>query len=392
MDRTLGTGEDARTKSMSMTELQALDGLPTIEIVEEGLREGLQIEKTDIPIADRVRLLNALSQTGLKRIVVGSFVSPRWTPQMADIDEVVRSFTPVAGVNYSALALNQRGVERREQLTPPLSEPDQPPQTYVHLCDVFAQRNTNRTQAQEIARWPSIIDAALASGSSTASVGLGAAWGSNWTGPFTHTQRMEMLETQVSAWEKGGIPVSRVFLADPMGWNQPHLVAEDIAAIQRTWPQIHTYHLHLHNTRGTAMASIYAAIRELDSSRHLLVDSSIGGMAGCPYGGNGRAAQLAATEDVVHLLEGLGHRTGIDLSKLIRCVWLAEEIVGHQLYGHVSKAGPRPSANELYAMDMPFIETLDQARHFIEGPVAYQGCLSPWSEPITSAARKNVSK
>ncbi len=85
------------------------------------MREGLQIEDASIPVADRVRLLDALSSTGLRRIVVGSFVSPKWTPQMADIDSVVESCLPKEGVSYSALALNPRGVERRRRFIPPLS-------------------------------------------------------------------------------------------------------------------------------------------------------------------------------------------------------------------------------------------------------------------------------
>ncbi|HWU32305.1 MAG TPA: hypothetical protein VN108_05490, partial [Marmoricola sp.] len=96
---------------------------PTVRIVEEGMREGMQIESADISVDDKVRLLDALSATGLKTIVVGSFVSPKWTPQMKDIDEVVRRFHPAPGVRYTALALNERGRERMRKFVPPLSEP-----------------------------------------------------------------------------------------------------------------------------------------------------------------------------------------------------------------------------------------------------------------------------
>jgi hydroxymethylglutaryl-CoA lyase len=361
---------------------------PRVEIVEEGMREGLQIEDPSISVEDRVKLLDALSKTGLRRIVVGSFVSPKWTPQMEHVDDVVARFTPQPGVIYSALALNARGVERREAATPPLTPVSDPPSTYAHLCDVFAQRNTNRTQDQEIASWPDIIERAVASGQRESSVGIGAAWGSNWTGGFSHEDRMSMLGRQIDAWTAAGITPTRVFLADPMGWNLPHLIEEDLLAIRERWPSIETFHLHLHNTRGTAAASAYAALRCLDSSARLILDTSIGGMAGCPYCGNGRGAQLIPTEDFIHLLEGLGFDTGIDLLALIRTVILAEEIVGHPLYGHVSKSGPRPSSESLYAMDMPFIETMDQARHFLDGPSAYTGARSPWLQPITSASRK----
>jgi hydroxymethylglutaryl-CoA lyase len=361
---------------------------PTVEIVEEGMREGLQIEDASISVDDKVRLLNALSGTGLRTIVVGSFVSPKWTPQMANVDEVIGRFTPREGITYTGLALNERGRERRAALTPPLTPSRDLPATYVHLCDVFAQRNTNRTQAEEVGSWGGTVERAKAAGLTEAQVGVGAAWGSNWTGTFTHERRMEMISRQVAAWNNAGITVTTVFLADPMGWNQPQLVEEDLEAISARWPSISTFHLHLHNTRGTATASTYAALRILDSSKHLVLDTSIGGMAGCPYCGNGRAAQLVPTEDAVHFLEGLGFETGVDLLALIRVVELAESIIGHSLYGHVSKAGPRPNEGSFYAMDMPFVETLEQARHFLNGPSVYEGAINPWPSPITSHSRQ----
>jgi hydroxymethylglutaryl-CoA lyase len=125
----------------------------------------------------------------------------------------------------------------------------------------------------------------------------------------------------------------------------------------------------------------------LDATDTLLLQPAIGGMGGCPFCGNGRAAGLAPTEDLVHMLDEMGISTGIDLYKLIECVWMAEEIVGHPLWGHVSKGGPRPQGKKLYAMDMPFIENLEEARHFINGPAAYKGAPSPWKEAIRSPQR-----
>jgi hydroxymethylglutaryl-CoA lyase len=362
-------------------------GMPAVALVEEGMREGLQIENPDITVADRIRLLEALSDTGLKRIVVGSFVSPKWTPQMAKIDEVIAGFTPRPDVIYTALALNEKGGERRATYIPPLSLDDGLPATNVHLCDVFARRNTNRSQEQEIASWPARVEAAAAAGATEAQVGLGAAWGSNWLGGFTHEQRMDMLGRQVTMWEASGVTVTKVSLADPMGWNVPHEVEQDLREIVRRWPTVRTFHLHLHDTRGMAPISIYAAVRTLDERHTAVLDASIGGMAGCPYCGNGRAASLMPTEDLVHLLDSLGYPTGVDLDRLIDVVVLAEEIVGHRLYGHVSKAGGRPRPDQLYAMDMPFIETLEQAQHFRVGPAAWAGAPSPWKEPIRSPAR-----
>jgi hydroxymethylglutaryl-CoA lyase len=360
---------------------------PEIWINEEGMREGLQIESPDIPTEAKVQLLDALSRTGLRNIVVGSFVSPTWVPQMADIDRLIESFHPVDGVTYTALVLNARGHSRYREHMPPLSEPTRMPRTIVHLCDVFVRRNNNRSREAEIARWPEIVAQAVQDSATEAAIGVNAAWGSNWLGEFTQDQRMDMLRRQYDLWSEHGIAVTEVFLGDPMGWNVPSRVEEQILTIRQNWPSITTFHLHLHNTRGTAPISAYLAIRALDSACRVIVDTSIGGMAGCPYCGNGRAATLIPTEDFVHLLEAEGIRTGINLDKLVETVALAEEIVGHRLYGHVSKAGSFPQGRALYPMDLPFIETLEQAAHFRLGPTAHEGAIAPWREPISSPAR-----
>lgn len=366
-------------------------GLPSIAILEEGMREGLQIEDESIPTAEKIRLLDSLSETGLRNIVVGSFVSPKWTPQMERIDEIVSGFTPREGVNYSALALNARGVERRSAYVPDrLTLLDERPATRAHLCDVFAQRNTNRTREQEIEAWPSVVASAVASGAGEAQIGIGAAWGSNWTGPFSHADRMELLQRQHDLWREAEIAVTSIFFADPMGWNLPWQVAEDLEEVRARWPEVRTVHLHLHDTRGMAGISLYEAIRVLDEQVTLIADTSIGGMAGCPYCGNGRAAALFPTEDFVQMLEALGYRTGVDLDRLIETVALAERLVGHRLYGHVSKAGPRVEGDRLYPMDLPFIETLEQAQHFRLGPDVHRGARSPWSQTISSPQRDEI--
>lgn len=363
-------------------------GYPRIIHTEEGMRDGLQIESPDIPAADKIRLLDALSETGLKEIVVGSFVSPKWTPQMANVDEVIRGFHPKPGVHYTYIALNERGYERAREHTPPLEAPAQEFALRYDMCDVFSQRNNNRTQAQLVADWPNQIEKALAAGVSEGTISLASnAWGSNWTGEFTLDQRMLMLDRMHQLWTAAGIRVTRINFADAMSWAMPHQVEQQLIAIKARWPEITDFNLHLHNGRGVALASVYAALGVLDGGDTLRLQSSIGGMAGCPYCGNGRAAMMIATEDLMHMLEEMGIHTGVDLYKLIEVVWLAEEIVGHPLYGFVSKAGPRPRYDRLYAMDMPRIETLDEARHFIKGPSAYAGAPSPWKAPITSYQR-----
>jgi hydroxymethylglutaryl-CoA lyase len=360
---------------------------PKVALIEEGMREGFQIEDARIPVEGKLRVLDALSRTGLSTIVVGSFVSPKWTPQMAQIDELVDRMTPVPGVRYTALALNDRGRERMATHMPPLTPPSDIPATLVHLCDVFAQRNTGRTRQAEIDSWPAIIKAAADRGDRKAGIGVNAAWGSNWVGEFSLAQRMDFLQRQHDLWTAAGITPVKVFIGDPMGWNMPDQVEEQLEAIVDRWPEIRTFHLHLHNTRGTAPLSVYTALRTLRPEHEVIIDASIGGMAGCPYCGNGRAASLMPTEDLVYLLEELGIPTGVDLDTLIEAVILAEEVTGHPLYGHVSRAGGRPRGDRRYPMDMPFVETLDEAQHFRLGPDVYQGAISPWKAPITSDQR-----
>jgi hydroxymethylglutaryl-CoA lyase len=356
------------------------------------MREGMQIESADIAAKDKVRLLDALSVTGLKHIVTGSFVSPKWVPQMSEVEKVIEGFTPQPGVSYTALALNAKGVERRDQFVPPLSGPDGIGRSMLHLCDVFIRRNVARSLEDELAALPSVV-ASQKDDVREATVAVNAAWGSNWLGAFSAEQRMESIERQMEAWDAAGVETTGVYFGDPMSWNTPSVVGEQVAEVVQRWPQVRQVHLHLHNGRGAALTSAYAALGVLDERHTLLIDSSIGGMGGCPYCGNGRATKMIPTEDLVDLLEGEGIETGIDLSALIEAAHLAEEVVGHELYGHVSKVGPRPTTlSELYPMDMPLVETIDSAQHFRLGPETYAGQPAPWREPITSEARDAVER
>src|SRR5262245_9919466 len=160
-----------------------MSGYPKIIHTEEGMRDGLQIESPDIPLEAKIRLLDALSETGLREIAVGSFVSPKWTPQMACMDDLVRGFHPKPGVRYVYTALNDKGRERAAAFTPPLSPKAHEYSTRVDMCDVFAQRNTNRTQAQQIAAWPKMIEKAVARGAQEGGMSISNVFGSNWTGP-----------------------------------------------------------------------------------------------------------------------------------------------------------------------------------------------------------------
>ena len=357
-------------------------GRPRVHLTEECMREGMQIESLAISVDDKVRLLDALSDTGLEHIVVGSFVSPRYTPQMADIDELLRRFTPRPGVRYSALSLNERGRERAAAWTPPLSDSGEPPYTLVHLCDTFTRRNTNRSQADEIAGWEQTVADAVDAEATRAGLGANAVFGSNFEGRFELERTFELLERQRVLWAKSGVPVDTVWLGDPMGWCMPDRTAELIAGVRAAHPEITHFYLHLHDARGLALASSYAAIAALDAGIDLYLDSTVGGIGGCPYCGSGRATGLAPTEDLVNMLEEMGIPTGVDLRRLIEAVWLLEEILGRPSAGHVSKAGPMPRGSALYDANLPVVESFEEARHFGLGDGVLDPDKRPWREPI----------
>ena len=366
---------------------------PTLHYKEEGMREGMQIEDANISVEDKVRLLDALSETGLKYIVVGSFVSPKYTPQMARIDEIVQKFHPKPGVTYAALALNEKGIERASQYSPPLTVEKSAPRLFCHMCDVFVRRNTNRSQEQEIEPWPQIVAKAQERDVKEAGIAINAAWGSNFVGQFSREQRMEMLECQHKLWDEAGIKVTQVSLGDPMSWCMPHVVEEQLVAIKEKWPEIKTFNLHLHNGRGMAIVSAYAALRTLEPDDTLDLDGTIGGIGGCPYCGNGRATGMMPTEDAIHMFEEMGIDTGVDVDKLIDCVWMLEDILGRPTTGHVSKAGPLPKTlDEWYDPNAPFVETFEQVKHFKLGPSVYEGGIYPWREKIRSAQRPDTLK
>ena len=367
---------------------------PEIVYTEEGMREGMQIESAEIPVDQKVELLDALSETGLKQIVIGSFVSPKYTPQMARIDEIVTKFHPKPGVMYTALALNEKGVERAKQYAPPLTiMRSKRPQLRVHQCDVFARRNTNRSQMQEMAAWQKVIDNAVATGVKEAGIGTNATFGSNFVGDFSVDMTMKFLEKQHALWDAVGIKVTSVSIGDPMGWCHPVKVEEIFGRVKRKWPEINTFSAHLHNSRGMATVCAYTAIKALDGDDTLHLQGTIGGIGGCPYCGNGRATSMAPTEDFMHMLEGMGIETGVDLDKLIECVWMMEKMIDRYAWGHVSRCGPRPTkVEELFDPDTPFVETVEQAEHFKKGKQIYEGCIKPWSKPIESPYLDRIRK
>jgi len=358
---------------------------PTVIYSEEVMREGFGIEDVRIPLQAKVDFLEALSETGLKRITVGAFVSPRFVPQMADFEALLRRFRPKPGVTYLPFIHNQKAREQAKQYAPPLTLEEEWLTLFLDICDIHQRRNVNRSIEEIMAFWPAMIADAKSRGVVKGRVGVASAWGSSFMGKFSQAYRFGFLERQIALLNEAGIEVAEIGLHDSQSWALPHEVAEDLRAIKLRWPGVKRFHLHMHDARGMAMAGLYAALSALDASDTVLIDGTLGGIGGGQYGGNGRASGMAPTEDLLHMLDGMGIPTGVDLGKLIDCVWMLEKIIGHPAFGHVSKAGPRPAGPaEFYDPNMPAVESFEAAKHFRLGPGAYEKeGYSPWRQPIT---------
>ena len=189
----------------------------------------------------------------------------------------------------------------------------------------------------------------------------------------------------MSLLQRSGLEVFEIGLHDSQSWCLPHELETDLIEIKRRWPKVKQFHLHMHDARGMALPCIYAALRVLDPSDTLLIDGALGGLGGGQYCGNGIASGMVATEDLHHMLQGMGIDTGVDLDRLIECVWLLEGLLGLSAFGHVAKAGPRPERTEQrYDPNLPAVESLQGAKHFKLGPDAYaQEAYSPWRQAIT---------
>lgn len=354
-----------------------MEGFPkTVEIRDDTMREGLQIEDKDIPVAQKLRLLDALGETGLKTISIGSFVSPKLTPQMACIDEIAERFEPKPGITYTAAVFNQKGFERADKFYPKLNVRSRQFSIHVEVCKIFAMRNYNRTPEQMLDQGKATVALASQAGVTSGSVVFGNPFGSNFQADYSQAYSLDILKKAIDIWHSKEIPVKSCRIIDDMGACLPRQLIDIITAIRAQWPEITDFALHLHNQRGVTNICYYEALK-LGVTQF---DTSIGGMGGCPYCGNGRTAGHVPTEDFVYLCEELGIDTGLDLDKLIEAAVIAEEVVGHPLWGHVSKAGPRPRGDSIYPADLPFVETRKEAAHFRKGLAAVAHQLKPWKE------------
>ena len=308
-----------------------MSDLPShVTIQEEGPREGFQIEPGPISTERKIELIDALSGTGLKKIQVASFVSPKRVPGWADAEQVVAGFKRKEGVVYHALWLNEQGLlqalaagglEFKGSLSTTTSE-------------TFMRRNTNRGFEENEQVQRNQIGIYRKHGIPVERIGVMSAFGCNFEGEIPLPKVVHAVERMLAIAEEEGLAIRFVSLADTMGWATPRTIKQVVGAVRERWPELRIG-LHLHDTRGQGIVNAYAGMEMGVES----FDASVAGLGGCPFAKLKGAAGNVCSEDLVFMCEEMGIDTGVDLDRLIEAARLAEEIVGHPLPGSVMRGG-----------------------------------------------------
>jgi hydroxymethylglutaryl-CoA lyase len=291
-----------------------------ISLREVGPRDGLQNEDP-VPTDAKVALIDSLSKTGVSRIEAVSYVRPQAIPQMADADEVWERTTKSQNVRYSALVPNLRGAIRA--LDSGFTELE----AVVSASETHNLKNVNRSTGQSLDEIAEIIARAHERGA-TVQVIVATAWGCPYEGDVPIARVMKVASRAV----RDGADSSS--FGDTTGMATPTRVEALVGAFRDANPE-QGLNLHFHNTRGTGLANVLAALQLGVSD----FDASVGGLGGCPYAPG--ATGNIATEELVHMVEDMGVATGINLDALIEAAAEAERIVGRTLPSQVLRAGPR---------------------------------------------------
>lgn len=314
-----------------------------VEFREEGPREGFQIEPVIYPLAERVRLVEALAETGLRYIQVASFVSPKAVPQMADSEAFFSAIRKKPGVTYAALWLNEKGFLRAAE-TPGV---DVRARLAYYASDAFALKN-NGCSAEEMARrqegWMALY---VERGFRVETMTVLAAFGCNFEGDVDASRSVAAARAAEALCRAQGYGVPKILLADTMGWANPAAVKRLVGAVRDAVPTARVG-LHLHDTRGLGGANTLAGLMMgVD-----LFDSSVAGLGGCPFSnpGDKTSAGNICTEDMVFMCHEMGIETGVDLEALLDCARMAESIIGRRLNGHLLRAGTLARFREARAL------------------------------------------
>ena len=293
--------------------------LPTqVTLVEVGPRDGLQNEAAPVSAQQKIELVHRLQAAGCREIEVTSFVSPKWVPQMADNAEVMAGLQRHAGVRYSVLTPNMKGLEAAL-----LSQPDEVV-VFAAASEAFSQRNINCSIAESVERFRPVVAAAHEAGIKVRAA-VSCALGCPYQGevPLDEVERVVQLMRDIG--------VDHCGIADTIGTGTPRRAQAVLGRALKHFP-LHELSGHFHDTYGQALANILACL-EIGVATF---DTSIAGLGGCPYAKG--ATGNVATEDVVYMLHGMGITTGLDLDALVDAGAYISGVIGRAPASRAGKA------------------------------------------------------
>jgi hydroxymethylglutaryl-CoA lyase len=289
-----------------------------VTVVEVGPRDGLQNERVTVSTGDKVTFVNLLSASRLPVIEVSAFVSPKWVPQMADAADVLARIDRHPGTRYTALVPNLQGLERA------MNARVQEIAIFAASTETFSKMNINQTITESLATYKSVAERALASGLRVRGY-LSTAFGCPYDGHVAPQTVADMTRRLLD------LGVYEVSIGDTIGVGQPAQVCAVLDAVLAV-ARLDQLALHFHDTRGTALANVLAALPYGVTT----FDASAGGLGGCPYA-PGAAGNLA-TDDLIYMLDGMGIETGVDLEALSRASVFIGEKLDHRLPGRYAQA------------------------------------------------------
>ncbi len=298
-----------------------------VRIREVGPRDGFQNEPEVIATADKVRLIDCLSRTGLSRLEVTSFVRPDVIPQLADAEDVLRSITRAEDVSYTVLIPNERGLERGIALMQETgARLFDEVNLFLSASETHNRKNVNRSVEESLAGLEGVVAHARVEGLRCEGV-ISVSFGCPYEGEVPVERVFAIAERLVAA------GCEEVAFGDTTGMANPVQVREffELAGERLTGVELTA---HFHNTRGQGLANVLAALEAGVSS----FESSFGELGGCPVP-KGATGNIA-TEDLVSMLHEMGTETGIDLERLLECARAAQQVLGRPLSGHLLSAGP----------------------------------------------------
>lgn len=295
-----------------------------IYVNDVAVRDGFQIEPQFVPTATKVELINQLSRTGLHKIEVTSFVSPKAVPALADADAVLAGIDRVPGVIYVALVPNVRGAQNAAATE---RKPDEV-NGVVSASETHNRANINRTHEQSLSELPTMVKVAHDAGMKI-TMSLSTTFGCPFEGRVHEDVVLDFVERFRALGFDG------ISLADTTGMANPRQVRGLVSKVLERFPAPDDayYTLHFHNTRGMGLANVVAGIEAGVRS----FDGSLSGLGGCPFAPG--ATGNICTEDMVNMLEDMGYDTRIDLAKLLAVSRRIPAVVGHDTPGQVMKAG-----------------------------------------------------